>query len=443
MTAFWVVAGIFIVVALLFVIPVLLRSKRNESQEQIERQAANITIYRDQLAELERDLRDDTLSREQYGSSKQELQKRMLQDVSENGESVTHLVPTSRHGVVAGIIVTLVIPLAAIYLYLVIGDTRGLLPQSQLANATQFSQNGAGGEEGHIDISSMVESLAARLRENPEDIEGWVMLGRSYAIMERFDDASATYAKLVQMVPDNPQFLSDYADMLAMTNNGSLLGKPAEMITRALAIDPNFPKALALAGTLEFEQDKFDQAIVYWERLLSAIPADSRLHKSVSDSIVQAKSLAMRGKGESAPVQLAQNSNVGTDATAGSSSAEKQEISAGVPSISGSVTLDSSLADKVSPDDTLFVFARASQGPKMPLAILRLNARDIPVSFKLDDNMAMTPAMKLSSFPEVVVGARISKTGQAIPASGDLEGHSDPVKIGDGEVSITIDHVVP
>lgn len=443
MTAFWVVAGIFIVVALLFVIPVLLRSKRNESQEQIERQAANITIYRDQLAELERDLRDDTLSREQYGSSKQELQKRMLQDVSENGESVTHLVPTSRHGVVAGIIVTLVIPLAAIYLYLVIGDTRGLLPQSQLANATQFSQNGAGGEEGHIDISSMVESLAARLRENPEDIEGWVMLGRSYAIMERFDDASATYAKLVQMVPDNPQFLSDYADMLAMTNNGSLLGKPAEMITRALAIDPNFPKALALAGTLEFEQDKFDQAIVYWERLLSAIPADSRLHKSVSDSIVQAKSLAMRGKGESAPVQLAQNSNVGTDATAGSSSAEKQEISAGVPSISGSVTLNPSLADKVSPDDTLFVFARASQGPKMPLAILRLNARDIPVSFKLDDNMAMTPAMKLSSFPEVVVGARISKTGQAIPASGDLEGHSDPVKIGDGEVSITIDHVVP
>jgi len=443
MTAFWVVAGIFIVVALLFVIPVLLRSKRNESQEQIERQAANITIYRDQLAELERDLRDDTLSREQYGSSKQELQKRMLQDVSENGESVTHLVPTSRHGVVAGIIVTLVIPLAAIYLYLVIGDTRGLLPQSQLANATQFSQNGAGGEEGHIDISSMVESLAARLRENPEDIEGWVMLGRSYAIMERFDDASATYAKLVQMVPDNPQFLSDYADMLAMINNGSLLGKPAEMITRALAIDPNFPKALALAGTLEFEQDKFDQAVAYWERLLSAIPADSRLHKSVSDSIVQAKSLAMRGKGESAPVQLAQNSNVGTDATAGSSSAEKQEISAGVPSISGSVTLNPSLADKVSPDDTLFVFARASQGPKMPLAILRLNARDIPVSFKLDDNMAMTPAMKLSSFPEVVVGARISKTGQAIPASGDLEGHSDPVKIGDGEVSITIDHVVP
>ncbi len=442
MTAFWVVAGIFIVVALLFVIPVLLKNKKNESREQVERQAANITIYRDQLAELERDLRDDTLSREQYDSSKQELQKRMLQDLSEDEESVIQSVPSGRHGVAAGIIVALVIPLAAIYLYLVIGDTRGLLPQSQLANATQFAQNG-GGEEGHIDINSMVESLAARLRENPEDIEGWVMLGRSYVMMERFEDASATYAKLVQMVPDNPQFLSDYADMLAMTNNGSLLGKPAEMLTKALDIDPNFPKALALAGTLEFEQDKFDQAVVYWERLLGIIPADSRLHQSVSDSIVQAKSLAARGKGESAPVQLAQNSSVGTDATVKSPPAEKQGVSADVPSVSGSVKLDPSLADKVSPDDTLFVFARASQGPKMPLAILRLNARDIPVSFKLDDNMAMTPAMKLSSFPEVVIGARISKTGQAIPASGDLEGHSVPVKIGDGDVSITIDHIVP
>ena len=443
MTAFWVVAGIFIVVALLFVIPVLLKNQRSISREQIERQAANITIYRDQLAELERDLRDDTLSREQYDSSKQELQKRMLQDVSENGEPARHLISTSRHGVIACVVVTLIIPLAAIYLYLAIGDTRGLLPQSQLANATQFTQNGSGGEEGHIDINSMVESLAARLRENPEDIEGWVMLGRSYAIMERFDDASATYARLVQLVPDNPQFLSDYADMLAMINNGSLQGKPAEMIARALAIDPNFPKALALAGTLEFEQDKFDQAIGYWERLLGAVPADSRLHKSVSDSITQAKSLAMRGKDEPAPVQLAQNSNEGSDVVAQSSSTEEQEVSDGVPSISGSVTLDPSLSDKVSPGDTLFIFARASQGPKMPLAILRLNARDIPVSFKLDDNMAMTPAMKLSSFPEVVVGARISKTGQAIPASGDLEGHSIPVKIGDRDVSIMIDHVVP
>lgn len=436
MTAFWVIAGVFIVVALLFVIPVLLRNKKDEPREQVERQTANITIYRDQLIELDRDLRDDILSREQYDSSKQELQKRMLQDLSEN-EEPAQLIPTSRHGVIASIIVFLAIPLAAIYLYLVIGDTRGLLPQSQLANAAQFEQNSADGTpSGHTEISAMVDSLAARLKENPEDIEGWVMLGRSYAIMERFGEASAVYAKLTEMVPDNPQLLSDYADMLAMTNNGSLLGKPAEAITKALSINPDFPKALALAGTLEFEQRRFDQAIAYWERLLGAIPADSKLYQSVNDSIIQAKSLIPGGKSESVPVQLAQNSSVETDVAVKSPSVD-------VPSISGSVTLDASLADKISPGDTLFVFARASQGPKMPLAILRLNAKDLPVSFKLDDNMAMTPAMKLSSFPEVVVGARISKTGQAVPTSGDLEGHSPPVKIGSSNISITIDHVVP
>lgn len=444
MTAFWAIATIFIVVALLFVIPVLLKNKRNKSQEQVERQAANVAIYRDQLAELDRDLRDDTLSREQYESSKQELQKRMLQDLSEENTDTAPVTPNSQHGVVAGIIVALIIPLSAIYLYMVIGDTRGLLPQSQLASAAQFEQNGAeGAPSGHNEINSMVDSLAARLKENPEDVEGWVMLGRSYAIMERFADASAVYDKLTQLVPDNPQFLSDYADMLAMTNNGSLLGKPAEMIKKALNIDPGYPKALALAGTLEFEQNNFDQAISYWERLLGAIPADSKLHKSVSDSIVQARSLAMRATGGSSPVQLAQNSNMETDVAVESSSTENQRGAGDVPGISGSVTLDSSLADKFSPDDTLFVFARASQGPKMPLAILRLNAKDLPVSFKLDDNMAMTPAMKLSSFPEVVVGARISKTGQAVPSSGDLEGFSRPVKIGDRDVSITIDHVVP
>lgn len=201
MTAFWATATIFIMVALLFVIPVLLRNKKNKSQEQVERQAANIAIYRDQIAELDRDLRDDTLSKEQYESSKQELQKRMLQDVSENTDAAS-VIPNSQHGVVASIIVALTIPLAAIYLYMVIGDTRGLLPQSQLANAAQFEQNGdeGGTPSGHSEINSMVDSLAARLKENPEDVEGWVMLGRSYAIMERFADASAVYDKLIQLV---------------------------------------------------------------------------------------------------------------------------------------------------------------------------------------------------------------------------------------------------
>lgn len=445
MTSFWVVAGIFIVAALMFVLPTLLRSRSTKS-ELVEREAANLAIYRDQLAELGNDLQNDILSKEQYEKSKQELQKRMLQDVSASKNTVSISTQKGR-GIVTTAIFILAIPLAAVSLYMILGDTRGMLPQAQLASATQFhSQDMAEMPPGHAEIKSVVDNLVARLNENPDDLEGWVMLGRTYAIMGRFDEASMTYARLIEMVPDSAQLLSDYADVLAMTNNGSLIGKPAELINRALELDPDYPKALALAGTVEFEQEKYDEATLYWERLLSVIPADSQLANSVSESIAHAKSLASDGKDSDAPpMQLAQNSNISTDLPAEKRRQPQSEKSDSSQSanITGTVTLSPSLASKVSSNDTLFVFARAETGPKMPLAILRLTAKDLPATFSLDDDMAMTPTMKMSSFPQVVIGARITKSGQAVPASGDLEGFSEPVKIGDSNVTVVIDQIIP
>ncbi|MDT8364460.1 MAG: c-type cytochrome biogenesis protein CcmI [Nitrosomonas sp.] len=450
MTAFWVVAGIFVVTALLFVIPALLRSYAS-SKENVEREATNVNIYRDQIDELTEDLHNDILSSEQYEASKEELQKRMLQDLS--AERTLTKALAKRPGIGTAVVIFLAVPLLAVYLYTVIGDARGLLSQSHLASATQFnSEDAEQTPDGHAQMKSVMENLVARLQDNPEDIEGWLMLARSYAIMSRFDEASNAYAKLVQMQPGNPQFLSDYADVLAMTNDGSLIGKPAQLIDQALQIDPNYPKALALAGTVEFEKKQYNAAAAYWERLLALIPAESEFAGSISDSIAQAKSMAGGDKEQPAPVQLVQNSDVRTDAPAAAvipddvpapAQLPVSGVSSDVPSISGSVILSPALTSKVAATDTLFVFARASQGPKMPLAILRVQVKDLPVTFTLDDGMAMTPAMKLSSFPEVVIGARISKTGQAIPASGDLEGYSQPVKIGDTGVTVTIDRQIP
>jgi len=320
------------------------------------------------------------------------------------------------------------------------------LPQSQLANATQFhSENMAGVPQGHAEIKSVVDNLVARLQDNPEDIEGWVMLGRTYAIMGQYQQASATYAKLVEMIPDNAQLLSDYADVLAMTNNGSLIGRPAELIAHALSIDPEYPKALALAGTVEFEKENYEQAANYWQRLVALIPEDSQLAASVTSSIEQAKTLAVKGK-EDHPVQLAQNSKVSSDLQHDATSSDEVKIAANSitsTKVSGKVIISPDLASKVSATDVLFVFARAKTGSKMPLAILRLSAKDLPATFSLDDDMAMTPTMKMSSFPEVVIGARVSKSGQAVPTSGDLEGFSQPVKLGDKDVLITIDQIIP
>src|SRR5690606_33404429 len=259
MTAFWVVAGIFIVIALLFVIPALLRNYA-PGKENAERETANVNIYRDQMAELAEDLRNDILSREQYEASKEELQKRMLQDLSTEHPFVKTFA-VKRHGITATVIILLAVPLLAVYLYTVIGDARGLLSQSQLASATQFHSNDT--EEipdGHAQMKSVMQNLIARLQDNPEDVEGWLMLARSYAIMGRFDEASSAYSKLVEMQPESPQFLSDYADVLAMTNEGSLIGKPAQLIDKALKINPDYPKALALAGTVEFEKKQYGAA---------------------------------------------------------------------------------------------------------------------------------------------------------------------------------------
>ena len=449
MTSFWVIAGILIVTALLFVVPTLLR-KRENLERGVAHDTANVSIYRDQLAELEQDLRNDILSQEQYEKSKQELQQRLLQDVPDNITKNT--APVKRRSIITSVFIILTIPLSAVFLYLTIGDTRGLLPQTQLASATQMqSTNAAEGPEGHPEFSSVLENLIARLNDNPDDTEGWIMLGRTYTIMGRFDEATETYAKLVQLVPDNPQILSDYADVLAMSNGGVLVGEPAELIQQALNIDPEYPKALALAGTVEFEQEKFDQAATYWERLLAVIPVDSKLAESVRDSIAEAKSLAsnngqMAPVSEQVPAPAESEDNVQKQMIVADNNTEDSGNDTDVvedASISGTVTLSGAIAAKAAPDDTLFIYARAKTGPKMPLAIHRLKVSDIPATFILNDDMAMMPNMKISSFPEVIVEARISKSGQAVPTSGDLQGFSQPVKLGDKDISIVIDQQVP
>jgi cytochrome c-type biogenesis protein CcmH len=444
MTSFWVISGIFIVTALLFIIPTLLRN-RDIQLENLEHDAVNITVYRDQIAELDRDLENDILTQEQYEKSKQELQQRMLQDVSEKEKMIIKK-NKKIHNIALSTIITLTLPLAAVFLYLVIGDTRGLLPQAQLANATQMNRGGSDTPAGHDNFSSVLENLIQRLNQNPEDIDGWIMLGRTYAIMERYAEASNTYAKLVELVPNNPQILSDYADVLAMKNQGTLAGKPTELIHEALRIDPQYPKALALAGTAEFEQEKYDQAAAHWEKLLEVIPDDSQLAKSVKDSINEAKLLASTGKKGSGTENQVVDKVAGVQ-TETSTQAEISTTSKSVEpislSISGQVTISKELAAKASPNDTLFIYARAKAGPKMPLAILRLKANDLPATFTLTDDMAMTPTMKMSSFPEVVIEARVSKSGQAVPASGDLQGFSEPVKIGSNNIEVVINKQIP
>ncbi|SFN66862.1 c-type cytochrome biogenesis protein CcmI [Nitrosospira briensis] len=438
MTSFWVVAGIFIACALLFVLPTLW-SKKNRPGG-VARDATNVSIYRDQLAELDSDFLNDILTREQYEQSKRELQQRMLQDVSE-GETMTTAVMGGNRNVATITLTTLAVPLLAVSLYLWLGNTKALLPQPAME---QMPMGAAADDGGHANISSVLENLTARLREQPDDVEGWLMLGRTYAMMQRFNEAKDAYEKVLALSPDNSEFITDYADIVAMTNNGSLLGQPLELINKALRLDPGNPKALALAGTAEFEQKKYKEAAGYWEKLLALIPpSEADLVNSISASIAEAKSLA---SGKGSVVARAQQQSSGGQPPPPAENKPESVAAAGAATsgtLSGTVTLSPSLAGKASPNDSLYIFARAKTGPKAPLATLRLQVKDLPASFSLNDSMARS-GVQLSTFPaEVVVGARISKSGSPMPQSGDLQGFSQPIRIGGKDIKVVIDQQLP
>jgi cytochrome c-type biogenesis protein CcmH len=280
------------------------------------------------------------------------------------------------------------------------------------------------------DVEDMVARLSERLQKNPDDAKGWALLGRSYYVMQRMDEAVAAYAKAVAKIDDDADLYADYADALAMSQGRDLRGKPMELVDRALAINPSQPKALAMAGTEAFQRKDYPAAIALWERLLPMLPADSDLAKSITDGIAEAREL---GGAKSA------QKSTGSEKPA----AKAAQKAASVGSVSGQVSLSPALASKANASETLFIVARAVNGPRIPLAVLRRRVSDLPLEFTLDDTLAMSPELKLSGAAEVIVSARISKSGNAISQPGDLLGTSAPVKVGAKGLRIAIDSVVP
>ena len=290
----------------------------------------------------------------------------------------------------------------------------------------------------------MVVKLAAKLEQEPGNAEGWVVLARTYYVLKRFPEAARAFEKAVALAPDVPDLLADYADTLGAAQGGNLQGKPMELVQRALKLDPTHWKALALAGTAAFEQKDYRKAVEYWECLKPTVPPDSDIARSIDASIAEARQLAglPAGPVASAPPPPAASTRAPAVAATPAPTSATTPAMPGA-SVSGSVKLGASVASKAAPTDAVFIFARPAEGSRMPLAILKMQVKDLPASFTLDDSMAMTPTMKISSFPDIIVGARISKSGSAMPASGDLEGLSKPLKAGTTGITLVIDSALP
>jgi cytochrome c-type biogenesis protein CcmH len=414
MTLFWIICAALLLIAVLFVaIPLWRGTSKNNA---VVRDAANLEILRDQIAEMDTDLKNGLLTPELHEQGKRELQARLLEEV---GDTQGGEVSNKPHPLkIAAVVLAVLLPLASVGLYLKLGNPDAFQsPHGTFAMARTQD-----------DLKTLEEKVA----KNPNDPEALVILARSYVDLGRYADGSRIYESLVKIIPDEPILWADYADALGMTHN-SLQGAPTKLLERALELNPNNEKALALSGSAAMERGDYSSAVRYWEKLLKLLPAeDTQNTKMIGEALNQARQMMAHTKGGKVAPALDQINEA----------AASPAQAAGKEGITGTVTLSATLKSKADPNDTLFVLARAAQGPKMPLAILRKQVKDLPLSFELNDSMAMSPQMKMSNFDQVVVVARVSKSGNAMPQSGDLMGMSAPLALGSKGIKITIDQPV-
>jgi cytochrome c-type biogenesis protein CcmH len=438
MIFFLVGALLLLALALGFLILPLMRS----GAQSAGRDRAVVSLYRDQLLELSADHAAGTISPEQFNSGRHELERRLLEDIGQSGPAPAASRPARLTAAGIGAFV-LILPIG---LYLALGTPSAMGPVPTEAQSAE-AQGQGGGEKGaphpitQEQVLAMIDQLAKRLEQSPGDGDGWAMLARSYSYVRKFPEAVKAYQKATELLPGDAHLLADYADSLAMTQSQRLAGEPMKLVRRALAIDPKEVKALALAGTDAFDRRDYPSAIGFWEQAIKAGPPDPQLAQQLQVDVTEARRLS----GGAAPAPLVASAELPAAATPREAQAGSNEgaAAAGVAIVKGRVQLAAALAGKAAPTDTLFVFARAVQGPRMPVALLKRQVKDLPLEFALDDSMAMMPSMKLSNFSSVVIGARVSKAGDAMPASGDLQGFSAPVKVGASGVDVRIDQVVP
>ncbi|NOR71930.1 MAG: c-type cytochrome biogenesis protein CcmI [Methylomarinum sp.] len=388
---YWLIVFVLLVIAFAIIIPPLWKNRAIEAADSDQR---NIKIAQDRANDLKRQLESGALTHAQYDEQYAELELTLGDDLDIEQNTVNN----SSQGRWAVPVVLILLPLCSLLIYSLIGEPDALRKE-QLQQAQRA-------EKPPINVNAMVAGLAARLEKEPNNAEGWVMLGRSYKYLKKYPLAVDAFDKAYALLGENPEVMLHYADALAMANQGKLAGKATELIFKALEKQPNNETGLWLAGMAKAEIGSFAQAMQYWRKLETLLAPGS-------DSYRELQRLISAVQGQTTEVSKAVSINV-------------------------QVSMDNSLKS-ISPADTVFIYAKALTGPPMPLAIVRKQVADLPMMVTLNDAMAMMPAMKLSNFKQVKVMARISKSGNAMQQKGDFIGAVELELAKNNNVVIVID----
>jgi cytochrome c-type biogenesis protein CcmH len=401
MTAFLSIAALLTLLVIGRLLWPLLRGARGSTLTVAQ---LNSKVYRDQLQELERDLARGQLTEPAYAEARDELQRRLLEDVS--AAPARTAVPSSTSGRWTAVALAVLVPLGAAGLYNRVGNAAAIdAPTARAGTAPE-------------DVLRAVEHLAEALRKSPDNLEGWVLLGRAYARMERFADAAAAYERAAPLIQKDAGLLVEQADVLAAAAGDQLEGRPMDLVKQALALNPKHPMGLMLMGMSAYRRGDHAGAVAEWDKLMAVLPPDSPEARQVQSNIDQARSEGKLPAPTAAPPVAA-----ATGAT-----------------VSGEVTVAPALAAQLKPDDVLFVIARPDDGSRAPVAVLRKRVADLPLTFTLDDSMAMMPERTVSKAKSVVLVARISRSGQPMQQPGDLASEpSEAVAPGTKGVRLVID----
>lgn len=385
---FLLIAGVMILIAFLIVLPPLWRKQPVAAADQDQR---NIAIAKQRLAELKEQLQASALTQALYDEQRVELEQALSDDL----DIQTQAKISQSSGRWMASVLVLAIPLVAGSLYWTLGDYPSLSQSEQTAATPEMEQ-----------MKKMVAGLAERLQKQPDDAQGWTMLGRSYKYLQQNDKAVVAFEHAYKLIGDQPEIMLLYADALAFVNDQQLAGKPAELVFKTLAMEPDNVTGLWLGGMAKAQAGEFVPAMDLWKKLEALLPQGSEAQQEIQDLMAKL-------------------------ATQIPEKAIQSEATAQTASIDVQVSLAPELQKSAAPSDTVFIYAQALSGPKMPLAIVRKQVSELPLTVNLTDAMAMTPTMKLSNFEQVKLLARVSKSGDAMQQPGDLIGVIEQTALSD------------
>jgi cytochrome c-type biogenesis protein CcmH len=400
--------GIALCVALVF-LWVLLRERKPVTQA--SQAKANAKVYRDQILDLDREHDSGHISDQEWQQSRDELSLRLLEDTSAVDDPAAK---AEKPAIWTAVVLAVALPLGSMGLYMWVGQPEALNPMAA-KTPDQVDPK---------DLAKMAQTLAEKLQAKPDNLQGWVMLGRTYRTLENFDAALKAYDSALKLSADDDLKL-ERIEIIAMQRQGQFEGEPWNVIREVLQRDPQHFGALLTAGSASYAEGKFADALKYWEQARKPLDANNPDLEGLENAIA-----AVRDRLGIPPAKSSPASSSTSAATSGLN-------------VTGQVNLSASLKSKASPNDVVFIYATPANGDRMPLAIFKTTVSQLPLNFTLDDSSAMTPDRKLSAAGEVMVKVRVSKSGNAMPQSGDLSGSLGPVKVGAKGLKLEIKDQIP